>query len=112
MSSKDFDIELVLLLDAIYLKYHYDFRGYAMASLRRRMRAAMARFGCRTLSQLQDCVLHDATRFLLAQVGLGAELSGAAALAAVLTGALDLGDAKAPCVLVCGAGDDALAPPA
>jgi chemotaxis protein methyltransferase CheR len=25
----DFDIELQLLLDAIYLKYHYDFRGYA-----------------------------------------------------------------------------------
>ena len=28
----DFDIETQLLLDAVYLKYHYDFRGYAMAS--------------------------------------------------------------------------------
>jgi chemotaxis protein methyltransferase CheR len=61
--SKDFDIELVLLLDAIYLKYHYDFRGYAMASLKRRLRAAMARFGCRTLSQLQDHVLREPARF-------------------------------------------------
>jgi len=60
---KDFDIELELLLDAIYLKYHYDFRGYAMASLRRRLKSAMLRFGCRTLSQLQDQVLHDPNRF-------------------------------------------------
>ena len=37
-TPKDFDIELRLLLDAIYLKYHYDFRGYAMASLKRRLR--------------------------------------------------------------------------
>ena len=27
----DFEIELQLLLDAIYLKYHYDFRGYSFA---------------------------------------------------------------------------------
>jgi chemotaxis protein methyltransferase CheR len=59
VTSKDFEIELHLLLDAIYLKYHYDFRGYAMASLRRRARAAMTRFHCETLSQLQDRVLHD-----------------------------------------------------
>jgi chemotaxis protein methyltransferase CheR len=59
VTSKDFDIELMLLLDAIYLKYHYDFRGYAQASLKRRLRAALARFGCKTLSQLQDRVLHE-----------------------------------------------------
>jgi chemotaxis protein methyltransferase CheR len=55
----DLDIELRLLVDAIYLKYHYDFRGYAAASLKRRMTAAMVRFSCRTVSQLQDKVLHD-----------------------------------------------------
>ena len=43
------DIELPLLLDALYLKYHYDFRGYALASLRRRLRSAMTRFGCRKM---------------------------------------------------------------
>jgi chemotaxis protein methyltransferase CheR len=59
----DFDIELQLLLDAIYLKYHYDFRGYAVASLRRRLRVAMSRFGCATLSQLQDKVVHDGVTF-------------------------------------------------
>lgn len=63
MAATDFDIELRLLIDAIYLKYHYDFRGYAAASLKRRLRTAMDRFACQTLSQLQDRVVHDATIF-------------------------------------------------
>jgi chemotaxis protein methyltransferase CheR len=54
-----FDVELRLLVEAIYLRYHYDFRGYAAASLKRRLTAAMSRFGCRTLSQLQDRVLNE-----------------------------------------------------
>jgi chemotaxis protein methyltransferase CheR len=62
-ATRDFEIELRLLLEAVYLKYHYDFRGYASASLKRRMSAALPRFGCRTLSQLQDKVLHDASAF-------------------------------------------------
>lgn len=63
MASADSDIELQLLVEAIYLKYHYDFRTYAKASLKRRMTTAMARFGCGTLSQLQDRVLHDPAAF-------------------------------------------------
>ena len=59
----EFDIEMRLLLDAIYLRYHYDFRSYATPSLKRRLRAAMQRFGCNTLSQLQDRVLHEAKLF-------------------------------------------------
>jgi chemotaxis protein methyltransferase CheR len=59
MATRDFDIELQLLVDAVYLKYHYDFRGYAAASMKRRLRSAMARFNCVTLSQLQDRVLHE-----------------------------------------------------
>jgi chemotaxis protein methyltransferase CheR len=58
-SNNTVDIELHLLIDAIYLKYHYDFRGYAPASLKRRLTAALAPFGCRTFSQLQDKVLHE-----------------------------------------------------
>jgi chemotaxis protein methyltransferase CheR len=61
--ATDFDIELELLIDAIYLKYHYDFRRYAAASLRRRLTTAMGRFGCQTLSQLQDKVLHEPAVF-------------------------------------------------
>jgi len=61
--SKSFDIELKVLLDAIYLRYQYDFRGYARSSLKRRLTLAIDRMGCRSLSQLQDRVLHDARLF-------------------------------------------------
>lgn len=54
-----FDHELKLLLDAIYHRYQHDFRRYAVASLRRRVRQAMQRFDCRSVSQLQDRVLHE-----------------------------------------------------
>ena len=63
MTAANFDIELQLLIDAIFLKYHYDFREYALASLKRRLRAAMARLACKTLSQLQDRVLHEPATF-------------------------------------------------
>lgn len=57
------DIELTLLLDAIFLKYHYDFRGYARASLKRRLQAAQTQLRCSSLSQLQDGLLHDPAMF-------------------------------------------------
>ena len=63
MAAENTDIELHLLIDAIYLKYHYDFRRYAAASLKRRLTAAMARFGCHSFSQLQDKVLHEPESF-------------------------------------------------
>ena len=59
----DFDIELRLLLEGVYLKYQHDFRRYAVSSMRRRARQAMQQMGCATLSQLQDRVLHDAAAF-------------------------------------------------
>ena len=61
MSDKTEDIELRLLLEAIFRKYHYDFRGYSMASVKRRMGQAKLHFGCTTFSMLQDRVLHDST---------------------------------------------------
>ncbi len=61
VSVSDFEIELQLLIDAIYLKYHYDFRGYAMASVKRRLSQAREHFNCRSFSVLQDQVLHDAS---------------------------------------------------
>jgi chemotaxis protein methyltransferase CheR len=59
VSAKTEEIELTLLLEAIYQKYHYDFRDYARASLKRRLAQAKDRFGCRSFSLLQDRVLHD-----------------------------------------------------
>jgi chemotaxis protein methyltransferase CheR len=57
------DIEIQLLIEAVYLQYHYDFRRYAFASLKRRMSAAMSRFNCASISELQGRVLRDGTVF-------------------------------------------------
>ena len=57
--AETFDIELQLLIDAIFFKYRFDFRSYALASLKRRLSLAMSRLGCRTLSQVQDLVLRE-----------------------------------------------------
>jgi chemotaxis protein methyltransferase CheR len=59
MPPKTEDIEIRLLLEAIFRKYHYDFRGYAMASIKRRLLQARDHFHCQTVSALQDMVLHD-----------------------------------------------------
>ncbi|MES2624957.1 MAG: CheR family methyltransferase [Pseudomonadota bacterium] len=61
MDQKTEDIELTLLLDAIYRKYNYDFRDYAMASIKRRLSHAKTHFHCRSYSALQDLVLYDAS---------------------------------------------------
>jgi chemotaxis protein methyltransferase CheR len=57
------DVEIQQLVDAIFHKYHYDFRNYASASLKRRLGMASARLGCATLSQLQHKVLHEPAAF-------------------------------------------------
>jgi chemotaxis protein methyltransferase CheR len=64
LSNSVENIELKLLLEAIYHKYHYDFRHYAMASLKRRLTHALERFDCRSFSALQDRVLHEPTKLL------------------------------------------------
>ena len=53
------DIEIRLLLEALYVRYHYDFRSYAMASIKRRLRQAREQLGFSTISALQEAVLHD-----------------------------------------------------
>lgn len=53
------DIEIRLLLEALYLKYHYDFRNYAMASIKRRLRQAREQLGFSTFSSLQESLLYN-----------------------------------------------------
>ncbi len=53
------EIEIRLLLEALFLKYHYDFRNYAMASIKRRLKQARAHLGFATFSALQEGLLHD-----------------------------------------------------
>lgn len=54
------EIEIHLLLEGIYRHHGYDFRDYAHASLRRRIRKLMVDEGVETISALQERVLHDA----------------------------------------------------
>lgn len=58
-NSKNEKIETDLLLQAIYLKYGYDFRSYAKASIRRRIRNSMAKAGLKTISELQHKLIYD-----------------------------------------------------
>ncbi|XWK89575.1 MAG: protein-glutamate O-methyltransferase CheR [Phormidium sp.] len=62
------DIEIKLLLEGIYLYYGFDFRNYAMASLKRRIWNIIQAEKLHTVSGLQEKVLHDPAcmeRFLL-----------------------------------------------
>jgi chemotaxis protein methyltransferase CheR len=52
-------IEVQVLLEAIYQHYGFDFRGYALGSLKRRLWRRAYAEKCETMSALQDRVLHD-----------------------------------------------------
>jgi len=53
------EIEQNLLLEAIHQRYHYNFSGYSPRSIARGLARAQQYFDCRSLSLLQDKVLHD-----------------------------------------------------
>lgn len=59
----DFDIELRMLVEAVYLKYNYDFRDYTGASQKRRILVAMREMECETVSALQARVMHEPDGF-------------------------------------------------
>ena len=63
------DLEIQLLLEGVAQLYGYDFRNYALASLKRRIWNMVHSEGVKTVSGLQEKVLHDPLcldRFLLA----------------------------------------------
>lgn len=53
------DIEISLLLEAIFQKYGYDFRQYSQAHIRRRIMSRMAMTEYEYVSQMQARVLND-----------------------------------------------------
>jgi chemotaxis protein methyltransferase CheR len=57
------DLEVELVLEAVFHRYHYDFRGYARSSMLRRLQRAQQHFRCSSLSILQDRILHDPSIF-------------------------------------------------
>lgn len=58
------EIELRLLIEAIYLRYNYDFRDYSKASLKRRVRQAQTQLDCPTISALQERILYEPKAFM------------------------------------------------
>ncbi len=52
-------LEIQLLLEALYRRYHYDFRNYAQASIKRRLKQAREQLGYPSFSALQEGLLHD-----------------------------------------------------
>lgn len=53
------ELELELLLEALFQRYGYDFREHQRAPLKRKLRALMRQLTLHTLSALQGQLLHD-----------------------------------------------------
>ncbi|MCC2958498.1 chemotaxis protein [Massilia sp. IC2-477] len=54
------ELEIELLLEAVYQRFGFDFRGYARPRLRERLLALLQARGLATISSLQERVLHEA----------------------------------------------------
>jgi chemotaxis protein methyltransferase CheR len=62
-SSNVAEIELKLLVEAIFLRYGHDFRDYSHASLKRRVLHAREQMNQPTVSAMQERILHDPEAF-------------------------------------------------
>lgn len=56
-------LEMRLLVEAVYQRFGHDFRDYSPASLKRRLLYAQRQMGVRTLSALQERILHEPDAF-------------------------------------------------
>jgi chemotaxis protein methyltransferase CheR len=70
------DIEIRLLVEAVFLRYGHDFRDYSPASLKRRVLQAQQKMGLSSVTALQERVLHDAGEFDLLLQYLTVPVSG------------------------------------
>lgn len=57
------DIEVDLLLEAIFERYGHDFRNYARASINRRVKRFLSDSGCKTVSEMIPRLLHEKAFF-------------------------------------------------
>lgn len=57
------ETEVRQLLEAVYDRYHYDFRSYAMASIKRRLNLAFASLGFASLGELTARIREDPAEF-------------------------------------------------
>ncbi len=63
ITNENEKIEFDLLLQAIYQKYGYDFRNYARASLKRRVRYRLSQSNFKTISEMRHKLLYDSKFF-------------------------------------------------
>ena len=63
MTDKLEELEITLLLEALYQRFHYDFRAYSKASVKRRLKQLRERLGYRNYSAMLEGLLHDAAIF-------------------------------------------------
>lgn len=61
--AHDCEADLDLLLEAIFHRYHYDFRQYARSLLHRRVARARSSLRCPTVARLRDRVVDDPAAF-------------------------------------------------
>lgn len=54
-----FDIEVKLFIEAVFMKYKYDFRQYSLASIKRRLSSVLIVYKISTISALQEKVLYE-----------------------------------------------------
>lgn len=57
--SAIFDIEVKLFIEAVFMKYKYDFRQYSLASVKRRLSSVLIVHKINTISALQEKVLYE-----------------------------------------------------
>jgi chemotaxis protein methyltransferase CheR len=58
------ELEITLLLEAIYRQYGYDFRHYARASITRRLRAIVQKLSLQHISELIPVILYNRETFM------------------------------------------------
>lgn len=63
-NSEIIDIEINLLLEAMYQQYSYDFRNYSKAHIKRRLMHRMAIGSFSSISQMQEKLLRDKNFFI------------------------------------------------
>lgn len=69
------EVEIELLLEGVFRHYGYDFRDYALSSLRRRIWQRVRAEHCKTISGLKEKVLHEPESMERLLLGLSISVS-------------------------------------
>lgn len=63
LKNQTVNLEIDLLLEAIFIKYGYDFRNYSKAHVKRRLLFRLSTSNLKSISEMQHKVLHEADFF-------------------------------------------------